>query len=96
MAAVKGLTGKEAEKRLLKYGANRLSGKKGTSIAAMFFSQFKDLMIIILAIATLISVAMGQGREAITIIAIVLINAAMGFFQEYRTEKTLQSLKDLS
>ncbi|MEG1104353.1 MAG: cation-translocating P-type ATPase [Oscillospiraceae bacterium] len=96
MAVVKGLTGKEAEKRLLKYGANRLSGKKGTSIAAMFFSQFKDLMIIILAIATLISVAMGQGREAITIIAIVLINAAMGFFQEYRTEKTLQSLKDLS
>ena len=53
-------------------------------------------MILILAAATLISVLMGEGTEAITIIIIVLMNAAMGFFQEYRTEKTLEALKELS
>ena len=96
MGTLCGLSEAEAEKRLLQYGENRLAGKKGGGIAAMFFSQFKDLMIIILAIATLISVMMGQGTEAITIIAIVLLNATMGFLQEYRTEKTLEALKELS
>lgn len=62
----------------------------------MFFSQFKDVMILILAAATLISVLMGQGAEAVTIIAIVLLNAVMGFLQEYRTEQTLEALKELS
>ena len=71
-------------------------GKKGASVAAMFFSQFKDLMILILAAATLISVLMGEGTAAITIIIIVLLNATMGFLQEYRTEKTLEALKELS
>ncbi|MEG2924690.1 MAG: HAD-IC family P-type ATPase, partial [Oscillospiraceae bacterium] len=52
--------------------------------------------ILILAAATIISVLMGEATEAVTIIMIVLLNACMGFFQEYRTEKTLQSLKDLS
>ena len=62
----------------------------------MFFSQFKDLMILIRAAATLVSVLMGEGTEAITIIIIVLMNATMGFLQEYRTEKTLEALKELS
>ena len=53
-------------------------------------------MILILAAATLISVLMGQGAEAVTIIAIVLLNAVMGFLQEYRTEQTLEALKELS
>ena len=88
-----GLSEAEAKARLAKVGENRLRGKKGASVAAMFFSQFKDLMILILAAATLISVLMGEGTEAITIIIIVLMNATMGFLQEYRTEKTLEALK---
>ena len=84
-----GLSEAEAKARLAKVGENRLRGKKGASVAAMFFSQFKDLMI-------LISVLMGEGTEAITIIIIVLMNATMGFLQEYRTEKTLEALKELS
>ena len=91
-----GLSEAEAKARLAKVGENRLRGKKGASVAAMFFSQFKDLMILILAAATLISVLMGEGTEAITIIIIVLMNATMGFLQEYRTEKTLEALKELS
>ncbi len=92
----RGLTSAEAAARLAQVGENRLSGTKKAGIAAMFFSQFKDVMILILAVATLISILMGQGTEAVTIIIIVLLNATMGFLQEYRTEKTLEALKELS
>ncbi|MDD3428777.1 MAG: cation-translocating P-type ATPase [Oscillospiraceae bacterium] len=91
-----GLTPQQAQKLLEENGENVLESGESTHIAAMFFSQFKDLMIIILAVATLLSVLMGEGREAITIIAIVLLNAFMGFIQEYRTEKTLSALKAMS
>lgn len=91
-----GLSSQQAAQRLLENGENKLTGKKQNSVAAMFFSQFKDLMIIILAVATVISVLMGEGTEAITIIAIVLLNAGLGFLQEYRTEKTLEALKEMS
>ena len=89
-----GLTSAQAAARLSQVGENRLAAKKQASVAAMFFSQFKDVMILILAAATLISVLMGQGAEAVTIIAIVLLNAVMGFLQEYRTEQTLEALKE--
>lgn len=92
----RGLTDAEAAVRLGQVGENRLTGRQGPGIASMFFSQFKDVMILILAAATLISLLMGQGSEAVTIIIIVLMNALMGFFQEYRTEKTLEALKELS
>ena len=92
----KGLSREEARRRLEEQGENRLSEKRRKSAWAMFFAQFKDIMIIILAVATLLSVLMGELTEAVTIIAIVLLNALMGFIQEYRTEKTLASLKALS
>lgn len=91
-----GLSDEQARARLAEAGENRLSGKQGTGVAAMFFSQFKDVMILILAAATLVSVWMGEGAEAVTIILIVLMNAVMGFLQEYRTEKTLEALKELA
>ena len=91
-----GLSANEAAVRLGQVGENRLAGGHKTNIAAMFFSQFKDFMILILAVATVISVLMGQGAEAITIIIIVLLNATLGFVQEFRTEKTLEALKELS
>ncbi|MEG0896854.1 MAG: cation-translocating P-type ATPase [Ruthenibacterium sp.] len=91
-----GLSQADAAARLGQVGENRLHTKPPIGIAALFFSQFKDVMILILAAATIISVLMGEGTEAITIIIIVLLNASMGFFQEYRTEKTLEALKELS
>ena len=94
--AKQGLTAAEAAQRLTQVGENRLKGKPPQSVAAMFFSQFKDVMILVLAAATLISVVMGQGAEAVTIIVIVLLNATMGFLQERRTEKTLEALRELS
>ena len=69
----RGLTDAEAAVRLGQVGENRLTGRQGPGIASMFFSQFKDVMILILAAATLISLLMGQGSEAVTIIIIVLM-----------------------
>ena len=92
----RGLSSQEAKQRLEQHGPNALSKKKGTSAVGMFLAQFKDLMIIILAIATVLSALLGETTEAITIIAIVLLNAVMGFVQEYRTEKTLEALNALS
>lgn len=77
-------------------GMNTLASEKKGSIAGLFFSQFKDLMILILAAATVVSALMGETAEAITIIAIVLLNALMGFLQEYRTEKTLAALRAMT
>ncbi len=91
-----GLTQAQAEHRLKQAGENTIGDKKQTHVAAMFFSQFKDLMILILAGATLVSVLLGETTEAVTIILVVLINASMGFLQEYRTEKTLEALQELA
>lgn len=92
----KGLSQQEAQRLLAEQGENQISGQRKKNAVAMFFAQFKDLMILILAVATLLSVLMGELTEAVTIISIVLLNAFMGFIQEYRTEKTLASLKALS
>ena len=91
-----GLRAAEAKKRLEQQGPNQLTQQNKTSAAGMFLAQFKDLMIVILAAATVLSAAMGETTEAITIIVIVLLNAVMGFVQEYRTERTLESLKAMS
>ena len=91
-----GLSDKQARERLAKYGQNVLQSKKKKSPLGLFLGQFKDILIIILAAATLISVVMGQTTEAVTIIAIMLLNAFMGFIQEYRTERTINSLKEMT
>ncbi|MDR2931781.1 MAG: cation-translocating P-type ATPase [Oscillospiraceae bacterium] len=91
-----GLSDKEAKKRLFEYGENKLATGKKISALKIFGGQFKDLMIVILLISTVISVLMGEQLEAIAIIAIVLMNAVLGFVQEYRTEKTLEALKNMA
>ncbi len=77
-------------------GPNQLAETQKKGAAGIFLSQFKDLMILILAAATLLSALLGQTTEAVTIIAIVLLNAVMGFVQEYRTERTLEALREMS
>ncbi len=91
-----GLTASEAAARLNASGENKLDVQKGQGAASMFFSQFKDVMIAVLAVSSVISALMGQTAEAVTILTIVIMNAVMGFVQEYRTEKTLEALKELS
>jgi Ca2+-transporting ATPase len=91
-----GLTEREARYRLKEYGANTIAAKKKVSPLRILLQQFTDLMVIILLASTAVSVFMGEITEAATIIAIVIINAIMGFAQEYRTERTLDALKDLA
>jgi len=92
----KGLSAAEAEKRLEKYGPNELKEKKKKSAFAMFLDQFKDFMIVVLIIAALVSGLVGEPADTIAIIVIVILNAVIGFVQEYRAEKAMAALKKMS
>lgn len=91
-----GLTDKEAAKRLEAAGSNTLEVKKGPGALKIFAGQFKDIMVMILLGATVISFLLGEIYDAVTIILIVLLNAILGFIQEFRTEKTLEALKNMT
>lgn len=91
-----GLSEKEARRKLEEHGPNVLTEKKKVSALKIFFEQFTDFMVMILLASTAISAFMGEVTEAVTIIAIVIINAILGFIQEYRTEKTMEALKGLA
>ena len=98
----KGLTDKEAKKRLAKYGRNRITEKKKKSVTARFFEQFNDFMIVILLCAAAVSFATSllagnaDITESVIILAIVVLNATLGTFQEVRAERSLEALKKLS
>lgn len=91
-----GLTSEEAAERLKANGANALAVAKKAQPLKIFLGQFKDVMVLILLAATAVSVLLGEVYDAITIILIVLINAILGFVQEFRTEKTLEALKAMT
>ena len=91
-----GLTTAQAQQRLNQYGANQLASAKKISMLKIFGGQFKDLMTMILLASTVVSLLIGEAIEAIAILVIVLMNALLGFFQEYRTEKTLEALKNMA
>jgi len=91
-----GLTDKEAKKRLLKYGANELEKAKGTTALKIFLDQFKNGLILLLIFAGILSLFLKQNVEAVAIYFIVLLNAILGFVQEYRAEKALEELKKMS
>ena len=92
----KGLSDREAEKLLEKHGENVLSSEKRDSAAKIFASQFKDLLTLILLGAAAVSLFIGEFIDAFTIMAIVFINAVIGFSQEFKTERTLENLKKLA
>jgi len=92
----RGLTTPQAAARLDKYGANRLEEKKGASPLSIFFGQFKDFIIWVLVGAALVSGFLQEWVDAIAIVAIVVLNAFLGFIQEYRAEKALAALRNLS
>jgi len=79
-----------------KYGANVLQEAKRKTKLAILFSQFTDIMIIILVIAAIISFVVGENTDAIVILAIIIGNAWMGYYQEYNAEKSVSMLKKMS
>jgi len=94
--AERGLSAKEAAKRKEEFGPNELSEGAKVSPLALFLSQFKDFMVLVLMAATLISGLLGEYLDAITILAIIVINGVLGFIQEFRAERSLRALKELS
>ncbi|HOZ69583.1 MAG TPA: cation-translocating P-type ATPase [Chitinophagaceae bacterium] len=91
-----GLTSDKAEEKLLQVGPNELQEVKKKSIAGMLLAQFKDVMILILLTAAIISGIIGDLTDTIVILVIVLLNAIIGFFQEYRAEKAMLALKQMA
>ncbi|MGL4849133.1 MAG: calcium-translocating P-type ATPase, PMCA-type [Clostridium sp.] len=91
-----GLSTNEAEKRIKTFGLNVLEEKRRISLIRVFLSQFNDFMVWVLIGATIISAIMGDIADAVTIFIIIFINALLGFFQEFKTEKSLEALKNLA
>jgi len=99
---VRGLSGKEAARRLEEWGPNRLEGRSGKSFLRKFAEQFSDFMVLLLIAAAILSflISLWEGRadvlEPLIILAIVLLNATMGVIQEARAERAISSLQALS
>jgi len=101
-----GLSAEEAGKRLLEYGPNKLISKGGVSPIKIFLNQFKDIFVLMLMAAIIISIIMAFAKpeppttedyaDALTIGAIVILNAIVGFVQEYRSEKAIEAMRKLT
>ncbi len=92
----RGLSDAEAQQRLEQYGPNVLEERAVASPWQIFFEQFKDAMVVLLLVAAGISFLIGDHKEAIAILIIVVLNAILGFTQEYRAEKAMAALKQLA
>ena len=101
--ARRGLSEGEARTRLERFGHNELTAEQGVPAWKKFFAQFKDVLVILLLIATAISAVLWlierESRlpyEAIAIFAVVLLNAIMGYIQESRAESAVAALRQMS
>ncbi|MFZ3138914.1 MAG: cation-translocating P-type ATPase [Thermodesulfovibrionales bacterium] len=94
--SIQGLSLEEAQKRLDQYGPNELKEKKKKTPFMMFLDQFRDFMIIVLIAAAIISGFIGDIADTIAIVIIIVLNAAIGFIQEYRAEKAMAALKRMA
>jgi len=91
-----GLSFNEAAERLKKYGPNELQATHRTSPWALLLEQFKNVLIIILFVATVLSAFLGHNVEAIAIAVIVLFAVLLGFVQEYRAERAIEALQQMA
>jgi P-type Ca2+ transporter type 2C len=92
----RGLSEEAAQRRREELGANELTEGARISPLTLFLNQFKDFMVLVLMGATLISGLLGEYLDAITILAIIVLNGILGFVQEFRAERSLRALKELS
>lgn len=91
-----GLTDEEVNKRQALYGENRLPEGQQQNVFFLFLNQFKDFLTLVLIVAAIIAYIIGENADVYTILAIVFLNAILGFTQEYRAEKALAALKLLT
>src|ERR671912_468912 len=95
-ATSRGLTTEDAAKRLEEYGPNELRAAGRISPWTILFEQFKNVLIIILLLATALSASLGHGLEATAITVIVLFAVVLGFVQEYRAERAIEALREMA
>lgn len=91
-----GLNSREIKNRLHKFGYNEMVEKEKTAWWKRLLAQFQDFMVIVLLAATLISGFLGEYADAVTILIIVIVNAILGFVQEYRAEQSMNALKKMA
>lgn len=91
-----GLSSADAAKRLAQFGANELKEKRARSPWRMLLDQFADFMIIVLIGAAVVSGIVGDVEDTVAIIVIVILNALIGFVQEYRAEQAMAALKRMA
>jgi len=91
-----GLTSDDADKRLAFYGSNTLKEKGGRSFWTILIDQFHNMLVLILLASAIIAVLVGEIENGALIIAIVILNAIFGFIQDYKAERNIQELKNLS
>lgn len=93
---ITGLSNKDIAKQRETYGSNQLDESKSVSPVIIFFSQFKDFLVIILMVAAAVSAAMGKLESTLVIISVLILNALLGTVQHIKAEQSLKSLKALS
>ena len=91
-----GLDDAAVQQKTEQYGKNELVSKKKISPLVIFLKQFLDVMILVLAVAAVISVFIGEVSDTIVIVVIIVLNAVIGFVQEYRAEKAMEALKKMA
>ena len=91
-----GLSSVEVSERLKKYGKNEIAEEKAQSPIMVFLGQYKDFLVIILIIAAIISMALGDVESSLVILIVITINAILGTVQEIKAEASLASLKAMS
>lgn len=91
----RGLHAVEAQKRLQKFGPNQLLEQRRVSAGYLFLCQFKNIIVWILIAAAIIAGALGEWIDTFAIIIIIILNALLGFFQEYKAERSLSALRKM-
>ena len=92
----KGLPDSEAARRLEKNGPNELKGKPRATMLERLLAQFKDFLVLILVAASVVSAFVGEVTDSLVIVAIVILNAALGVFQESKAEKAMEALQKMA
>jgi P-type Ca2+ transporter type 2C len=93
-AATEGLSAEESKKRLAEHGPNRLKVEKPTSALRILWRQVLSPLMLVLAIALLLSLVLGKYSDAVLTLAVIMINVVMGFVQEYKADRALHALRN--
>lgn len=91
-----GLTEEDVKIRLEKFGSNELTARKGIGPLKILLNQFRDIFVLMLLAAVAISLFVGETTDAMTIGIIITLNAVVGFIQEYRSERALEAMKEMT